>query len=947
MLRSFYFALLACAFSFSYSQGITVTGKIIDETKAPAAGTSVNLFNFPDSSLVKGVNADSNGIFLFEGLTPYHNYLLKIWPLGYTPIYRVLNISNVSITLGTIPLTTKAHSLNEVEVTAKLPLATLSGDTTSYSANAYKVNKDATAEDLATKMPGVTILDGKVQAQGEDVKQVLVDGKVFFGDDANTVLKNLPAEVIDKIQVFDKKSDQAQFTGFDDGNTTKTLNIVTKAQFRNGVFGKVYGGYGPDDKYRTGGVVNVFKGNRRLTFLAQTNNVNEQNFSAEDLVGISSTAGGNAGGGGNRGRGGNRGGGPGSHGGGSSNATDNFLVSTQNGINTPTSFGLNYSDKWGKKTDITASYFLNSTKNISTTSLVQHYVLGSNNGLVYNETNNSFNTNTNNRLNLKLETKLDSQNSIIFQPKLSFQVNDGSKTLFGQNTQIGLILSSTSNNSSSNLAGYSLSFPILYRHAFAKRGRTFSVNANPSFTKNTGNNTLYTINTYANDTAIAGDTIDQHATLLKHGTGVSGNIIYTEPLNKTSFLSFNYSTSYTQNYSSKRTYNKDPASDAYSSLDSLYTNVFTSQYQTQAAGMGYRYQKEKINFAVNVAYQWAQLNKAQEIPTTYNQSKTFQSILPSAQFQYKFTPQQNLRINYRSNNNAPSIDQLQDVINNSNSLQLTTGNPELKQDFQQNLFMRYTAVDTKKARAFFALLGGNYSMNYIGNGVLIANHDTVVYNNIFLQSGSQIQRPVNINGYYSLRSFVNYSFPLSKIKTNFSVNASATYNRIPGLINQQTNYANTTTGGLGLVLASNISERLDFTISSNSSYSTINNTLQTSSNSNYFSQNSKFKITASPAKAIVLVSEYSNQLYSGLSSNYNKSISLWNAAIGYKFMKNKQAEIRLTVYDLLNQNKSIQRTNTESYTQDLQTNVLNRYYMITFTYNFKKYFNAKPGDKAK
>ncbi len=944
MIRFIYAIVFSFSFSFSYAQ-INVRGRIIDEANQSVAGASVFLLNGHDSLIIKGTNVDSNGIFIIDELNANTTYLLKILSLGYDPLFRSLKISNSSVTLGTITLVQNTAMLKQVEIDAKLPLATQNGDTTSYNANAFKVNKDATAEDLVTKMPGVTIVDGKVQVQGEEVKQVLVDGKVFFGDDANAVLKNLPAEVIEKIQVFDKKSDQAQFTGFEDGNTTKTINIVTKPQFRNGIFGKAYAGYGLDDKYRTGGVVNVFKGNRRLTLLAQSNNINEQNFSAEYLVGVSSSGGGNPGGGGNRGRGGNRGGGQGGPGG--QNPTDNFLVNTQNGINTPSSLGLNYSDKWGKKTDISASYFLNNTKNLSATSLLQQYVLGTNNGLVYNETSNSNNTNTNNRFNLKLETKRDSQNSIIFQPKLSFQLNDGSKTLFGQNSRNGITLSSTSNNSSSNLSGYSLSFPLLYRHTFNKKGRTFSIGATPSLTKNNGDNTLYTVNTYNNDTAISGDTIDQHSTLLKTGRTISGNIIYTEPLSKTSFLSLNYSTSYTQNNSSKKTYDKESVSNEYSNLDTLLTSGFRNQYQTQSAGLGYRFQKEKINLTLGAAYQWALLIKAQEIPSVYTLSKTFQSVLPSAHFQYKFTPQKNLRVFYRTSNNAPSIDQLQDVINNSNSLQLSTGNPDLKQDFQQNLNIRYSSVNTKKANSFFALLAGNYSMNYIGNSVIIASNDTVVYNKVFLPRGSQIQRPVNLDGYYSIRSFVNYTFPLLKIKSNFSINASAIYNRVPGLINEQTNYANTATEALGLVLSSNISEKLDFSISSNSSYSNIINTLQTSSNDNYFSQNSKIKITASPTKSIVLVSEYSNQRYSGLNRGYNQSITLWNAGIGYKFLKNKQAEFRLTVYDILNQNNSIQRTNTESYTQDLQTNVLNRYYLITFTYNFKKYFGPKPGDKAK
>ena len=215
-----------------------------------------------------------------------------------------------------------------------------------------------------------------------------------------------------------------------------------------------------------------------------------------------------------------------------------------------------------------------------------------------------------------------------------------------------------------------------------------------------------------------------------------------------------------------------------------------------------------------------------------------------------------------------------------------------------------------------------------------------------MKQGSQIIRPVNLDGYFSLRSFINYTFPIKKIKTNLSLNVSGNYNNVPGLINTQINYAKTATGGLGIVLSSNISEKIDFTISSNSSYSNINNTLQSSSNTTYFSQNSKLKINLNPWKGLVLQSEYSNMYYTGLTSAFNQSISLWNAAIGYKFLKNKQAELRLTVYDLLNQNNSVARTNTDSYIQDSQTNVLNRYYMLTFTYNFKKYFAKKEEGKV-
>jgi len=936
MLKFLFIFIFFVSFANSFSQVQSISGKLIDESKQPSFGSSIFLLSVKDSSFVKGSVTDVDGFFKIEDIIS-NSYILKILSLGYSPVFKSILIANQPIDLGVIILKQNSLNLKEIRVQCQISLATQNGDTTSFNSKAYKVNKDASAEDLVSKMPGVAIVDGKVQAQGEEVKQVLVDGKRFFGDDANAVLKNLPAEIIDKVQVFDKKSDQSQFTGFDDGNASKTINIVTKAQFRNGIFGKVYGGYGYENKFKGGASVNIFKGNRRITILAQSNNINEQNFSSEDLVGVASSA--PTGGGGRRGGGG--------QGGGSGNSSDNFSINNQNGINTTSLFGLNYSDKWGKKTEVSSSYFFNWTKNDSKSSLLQQYILGSNNGLIYNETNNANSDNFNHRLNFKIETKLDSQNTISIQPKLSFQTNTSSKKLVGINTKELQNISNSINTNSSNLLGYNLSALILYRHSFAKRGRTFSINITPTITDNSGDNSLYSLNTYYNKGIIFADTIDQKSTILKNGNSIKGNATYTEPLDSFNFLLVDYSTTYTDNYSSKRTFNSFNNDNTYTYLDSSLTNVFKNQYQAQSGSLGYRFQKPKINFSIGAAYQWAVLSKQQEIPTSYQLSKSFESVLPSAQFQYKFSPKKNLRLNYRTSNNAPSIDQLQDVINNTNALQLSTGNPELKQDFQQNLNMRYSGVNTVKSTSFFALLGANYSSNYIGNSTLIANQDTTVYNSVFLKKGSQIIRPVNLDGYFSIRSFINYTFPIKKIKTNLSLNASVNYNNVPGLINTQINYAKTATSGLGIVLSSNISEKIDFTISSNSSYNHINNTLQSSSNTTYFSQNSKLKITLNPWKGLVLQSEYSNMYYTGLTSAYNQSISLWNAAIGYKFLKNKQAEFRLTVYDLLNQNNSVARTNTDSYIQDSQTNVLNRYYMLTFTYNFKKYFAKKEEGKVK
>lgn len=909
------------------AQQYSVQGEIRDYKGESAVGASAILLSTADSSLIKGTTADEKATF-YLGNIPSGKYLLKIVYLGCTDVYKNIEVTR-DVHLRTITLKQSAQKLKEVTVETQAVMATQSGDTTSYNSQAFKVNKDASAEDLINKMPGITNTDGKTQVQGEDVKQVLVDGKPFFGEDPNTVLKNLPAEIIDKVQVFDKKSEQALFTGIDDGNTSKTINIVTKLQFRNGVFGKVYGGYGYEDKYKAGGVFNRFKDKKRFTVLVLSNNINEQNFSTEDLLGVVGSQGG-------AGRRGNSGGGSrGSRGGGQQNSSESFLVDIRSGVIITNAVGINYSDNWSKKTDVSGSYFYNQTDNKAGTDLIRNYILGGNNGLNYSENSNAGNMNDNHRLNFKFEHKFDSVNSIIIQPRASLQINSGNSQVNGVNKKY-FVISETDNSYKSSLQGYSFSLPFILRHSFAKKGRTLSLDVNPSITGSSGNSRLETYNSYYIDTLIT-DTIDQKSTLNKEGFNSVSNLTYTEPVGKQGFISANYIYTYNRSSSEKNTYNRNYTDFSFTERDTLLSNIFSNIYSAHAAGLSYRYRKEAVNFSLGLNAQEAYLFKQQEFPATYSGTKKFRSILPNAQFQLREGPTKNLRINYRTNNTPPLVDQLQEVVNNSNPLQLSTGNPMLKQNFQNNLSLRYSAVNVQKSTSLFVLLGGTYTNDYIGNSTIVANKDTIVYNSVFLAGGSQISRPDNMNDYYNLRFLFNYSFAIKKLKSNININTGCTYNNIPALINGEYNYSKTTSPSLGLVISSNISEKIDFILSSNSSYNINENTLQKSNNSSYLNQISKAKLNLNPWKGLIFTAEYSHTFYNGLTDGFNQEISLLNAALGYKFLKDKNADIRVFAFDLLQQNKNIQRNITETYIEDTETNNIQRYFMLIFTYNFKKY----------
>lgn len=922
--------LLLSSLSTVKAQNRILSGQVKSTANEPLTGAAVMLLNPADSTLQKGVITDFDGNFKLANITP-GNYVLKITFLGYLNHKQAITTTADSTNLGSIVLQSNAKQLGAVDVQGIATPVIAKSDTTQYNAASFKTNVDATSEDLVTKMPGIIVNNGKVQAQGEDVKSVLVDGKQYFGDDASAVLKNLPAEVVDKIQVFDKRSDQSQFTGYDDGNTTKTINIVTKQQFRNGVFGRVYSGYGYEDKWRGGLTLNMFKEKRRISLLFNTNNINEQNFSADDLLGVMSST---NNGGGRGGMGGGMGGGRPGGGGGGNNA-DNFLVDQKGGITTTNAVGLNYSNTWGKL-DFTGSYFFNSTSNDAVSNLFRTYVSQQNQGLVYAQNSTTNANNINHRANMRFDWKIDSLNSILFQPKFTYQKNDGNSSIYGSNSRYDTLLSNTLNNYGSNLEAVNFSTSLLYRHSFKKRGRTLSINATPGYNSSTGNSNLLSYTSYFADT-LAIDTLNQLSNLNKSGYVLSTNITYTEPISKAAQLMFTYGNNLNKNNSDKQTFNFSDPDNNYSRFDTTLSNTFNSFYHSESFGTSVRAQKEKWNLMVGVNYQYAQLNNERIFPYQLNLNKSFNSVLPSAMFMYKFTAKKNLRIFYRSNNNAPSVDQLQDVINISNPLQLNMGNSNLKQDFANVLNLRYSAVNADKNTAFFALLSGTYTANYIGKSTYIANADSILSGGILLAKGSQITMPTNLDGYYNLRSFLNYSFPITKIKTNLSFNGGVTYSRTPGIINQQANFANNTAASFGVVFSSNISEKLDFTLSSNSSYNNIANTLQTASNNTYYNQNSRFKIQVQPWEGLFFTSDLSHQFYSGLSSAVTQNYLLWNAGIGYKFLKAKAAEIRITAFDILKQNNSVSRNITETYYEDTQTNVLQRYFMVTFTYNFKKY----------
>ncbi len=941
MLKRFTFFTTALLFTIAgLCQTAGVKGYVRNfQTTSTIPAATVALQSLSDTTKVLTTESDSAGRFTFNDLQA-GSYRLTVSSVGFTTITKTVRYRTVTIDVGAIDLKTSSDVLAGVTVTANIPMAIQKGDTLQYNASQFKVNPDATAEDLVKKMPGITSSNGTVTAHGETVQKVTIDGRELFGDDATAALKNLPAEIIDKIQVFDRLSDQAAFTGFDDGNSQKGINIITKANMRNGQFGRIYAGYGTDDRYAAGGNTTILQGDRKISLVGNFNNINQQNFASQDLLGVTNTSTQRGGGGGGRSggqRGGSGGGGSTTGGGGNFGNSSNFLVGQQTGINATNSAGINYADNWGPKLLVSGSYFFNSTNN-STNELDnrQYFLKGIPN---YNQNTIANSRNTNNRVNLRIEYKLDSFNQIIIAPSLSFQDNNSIRNVTTSflDPTLATLQSRTNNTNNSARTGNNINNNILFRHAFRKKGRTFSINFSTATNNRTGDVYTNLFDTTFTSTGFTDSTSRRYTTQLSSGYQLAANLVYTEPLGKASQLQLNYNPTYSKSKADQEAYEYEEASSKYSVFDPRLSSKFNNTYTTQNAGVAYRYGTRDNQVSFGFSYQRSDLHSDQNFPLALTVDKSFDNILPNAMARFKLSSRSTLRILYRASTSQPSVTQLQDVYDITNLPFVTAGNPQLAQQYSQQVSTRYTYTNPTNGILFVGNVFLQTANHYITNATYVPLKDSSLTNNIVLQAGQQLTKPVNLNGYLSFRSFLNFAFPVKVIKSNINFNGGVTYTKLPGIINNDNDLSKTLTYTAGAVIASNISQYVDFNISYSANINNVKNDLEPTLNSNYFSQTAGIQMILLSKSGWFFQNDFTNQLYSGLTAGYNQNYFLWNVSAGKKFLKNQKGELKLSVFDLLKQNRSITRNVTETYIEDVQNQVLQQYFMLTFTYNLRTF----------
>lgn len=894
--------ILFSPMAFAQQSGVNVTGSVVEQgSDTPIEQATVRLLNVKDSAMVRGVVSARNGSFTLKNVKK-GSYLLHITFIGYDPLYQPLQITGKKnpVNVGKLELSDGAIELGEAVVIGKAPEVTVRNDTVEYNADSYKVTEGSVLEDLLKKMPGVEVdSEGKITVNGKEVKKVMVDGKEFFSDDPKVASKNLPAKMIDKLQVLDKKSDMAQMTGFDDGEEETVINLTVKPGMKQGWFGNAYGGYGSKDRYEGNAMVNRFVNNDQITFMGGANNTNNMGFS--DLA--STMFSGMGGGGGRRGG-----------------------FGAGSGITSSGNAGLNFSKEFKPdKLTLGGNTRYSHSDNDARSKSDRQNILPGDSSSYDNSEAMSRTKSDNFGVDFRLEWKPDTMTQLIFRPSfsLSHSMNDN----FSDATTLDNERDTVNTNKSSNYSesnGYNLNASIDFSRKLNNKGRVFSA------TLSGGNSDSYSDGmnrsdiVYFNQTdALKNSIIDQRSRYDNKGFNYRAYVSWVEPIGHNNFIQATYSISQRKQEALKNVYNQD-ADGIYNVLDSAYSQSYRNNFISQRASLSFKSQRAKFNYTIglNLDPSYSSSENFVGDTTLSKITRKVVNLSPMAQFNYMFDKRTNLRIMYNGRTSQPSMTQLQPVADISDPTNITIGNPDLNPRYTNNVFIRFQQFTPEKQRAFMIMANGSYIIN-----------DIVSYTSYNQETGVKTTTYKNVNGNYSGNVRMMLNTPLKNKKFSINSMTMASFANSNGYINEEKN----TNRNLILSERGGIDFRssyLDLGVNGNIRYNATSNSLQKENNQNTFNYGAGGYTTIYLPLNFKIESDVNWSTNSGYGDGFKQNEVLWNASASKSFLKNNQGTLRFKIYDILQQRSNISRSITASYIQDSEYNTLGSYFMVHFIYRF-------------
>ncbi|MCM1068084.1 MAG: outer membrane beta-barrel protein, partial [Muribaculaceae bacterium] len=885
-------------------RAVTLFGKVCEAGTGEALmQASVRVLAQKDSSLVKGAVTNDKGRFRIEGLKS-GKYIVEASYVGFTTQTRDVSVGSEDVRLKPFELSESSIMLNEAVVRGiRTPIKVME-DTVEYSAESYKTQPNAVVEDLLKRLPGVEVgSDGKITANGKEVTKILVDGKEFFSDDPTVASRNLPVNMVEKLQVVDRKSDLARLTGVDDGEDETVINLTVKKDMKNGWFGNAEVGYGTDNRYRANFNVNRFWNGNQITFLGGANNVNEPGF-ADGASGRFRRFGG-----------------------------DNGITSSQ-------AFGINFNVGKEEIFRVGGDVMYSHTDRDTRTSSDRQYLFTDStsttrSGKVSRDKGHNL------RADFRMIWKPDSFNTLEFRPNISLNYNksnstDSSLTTAGGRAPHDVTKSYNSDTSHGN--SFELGGRLIYNHNFRqRRGRSFSVMLNYRMSNVREYSDSYSLNRFLSLDSI--DEYDEQAENHTWANNVSARLSWTEPLgnaSKGNFLTFSYQISYRWNNADKITYDRVPVyqdgdAEGFPTGYELWfnpdlSNRFRNDYMSQDIRVGYQHvsKNSNLNAGISLVPQMSQsrdlINSERDIPR-----RNVLNFAPFLRYRYRLSKSRSLNLHYMGRSSQPTMAQLQPVADMSDPLRIVIGNPDLKPTFSHNVMLRFQDFNQKAQRSIMAMVDAQYQQNSI---ISQTTFDPT--------TGGQTTTYRNVNGVWNIRGMNMVSFPFRNKAFTFNNHIFLNYASTVGFNNAERNRS----GSFSLRESPGIAWRpdnLELELRPTYSLQTTTNSVQKGANRTVHTYGGSFYGTYTTPIGIVLSTDLNYSATSGYSAGYDTRTWLWNASLSYEFLRGRNAAVSLKAYDLLGQKSNVLRSVTANYIDDTRYNSLTRYVMVSISYRFNTF----------
>ena len=902
------------------AQNAFVKGTVTDTmNKQHLSNSSVSLLRAKDSILISYTRSSKDGQFEFRNV-PTGRFILMVTYPRYADYFDHFDFTaSTEKDMGLIMMTLKSRILEDVIVRQQIAAIRMRGDTLAYKADSFKVREGASVEEMLRKMPGLQVdKDGKVTAQGEKIEKVLVDGEEFFGNDPTLATKNIQADAIDEVQVFDKKSDQAAFSGIDDGTKTKTINLKLKEDKKKGYFGKIELGGGPNNRWNNNLMLNSFKAKRKLSAYGIMSSTGKTglDWTEREKYGSGSNMEYDSDGGYFMWSGSN----------------DDFDQGNFNGQGIPTSWngGLQYSKKFdADKQNLNGSYRYGKINNSGNGNTISQSILPTNT-FTTTENSNFFSSKQRHSANAIYEYQLDSSTSLKVVTS-GYKGNQSSLNNYKSSSINSLGNPINNSNRVTSVQGDDQSFSgnILLRKRFKKPGRTASLSFDQQYKQNNTSGFLNALNQFYDKSGqlVNTDSIDQNKINEITNNGNYTKLAFTEPVLKNVFVELSYGRRVSNSESQKLSYDKS-ANNKYEDLNEDFSNHYDFKVLTNSGGMTWRYNTKKITFSAGgdvARANFKQTNLFNNTVVKYN----YTNLFPRSRFQYKFNSNSRIGIGYNGVTRPPGIEQIQPVRDNSNTLNIALGNPDLKQEFRSTFDFNYNSYKVLQQRGIYTYA----SISTLKNGIT-TNESTAISGDSI---GKRTYQFINLNGNYNGYSGGGYNWKIKKLDASIRIGFNLNVSRLNNIVNKLRNVTNNNSYGLDFSIYKYKEKKFDFNYYSTVNYNKSISSIQPDKKTNYFTQNHNIYLN--------YTLPYKFEVNTNVSANFRQRISIfdknnnivvWNGYVGRKLLKNDKGMLRMQVNDILDQNRGYNRFINSSIIREENYTTLRRYFLLTFVWNFSK-----------